>query len=186
MWIYLSWWLVLFGARLAYAIEHASFRGEFRDVLSHPRARELVAARIAQLTTEALVHGTLAPSPREIARTLKVPQQMVIEVVFLLRAAQLVTLDRRGGLRPTKAPADLTLADVSAAVGGLPKQLRKPELDNKGSEFQQVERLFSTIDATILDRLGQVSWASLVDGLDPEKQAVSSAARSRERASQNP
>src|SRR5207248_8399970 len=50
MWIYVSWWLMLFGARLSYAVEHAAFRGEFMDLITHPRARELVAARVAQLT----------------------------------------------------------------------------------------------------------------------------------------
>ncbi|MHB8872747.1 MAG: YhjD/YihY/BrkB family envelope integrity protein [Myxococcaceae bacterium] len=178
MWIYVSWWLVLFGARLAYAVEHASFRGEFMDLLSHPRAKEIVAARIAQLTAAAYSSGAEAPGSAEIARRLRAPEQMVREIIGLLEKAGLLLVERRGGLRPAKNPSELTLADVSAAVGGVAKLLRKGATEPKSPEFQEVERLFSAVDDASVERLSRVSWASLVPVAE-EKPALAP-------ASQNP
>ncbi len=162
MWIYLSWWLVLFGARLAYAVEHASFRGEFMDLLAHPRAKEIVAARIAQLTAAAVASGAPSPGSAELARRLRAPEQMVREIAALLEKAGLLVVEKGGGFKPAKNPSELSLADVSAAVGGVAKLLRGRGIEPKSSEFQEVERWFSEVDDASVDRLRQVSWASLV------------------------
>jgi membrane protein len=162
MWIFVTWWLVLFGARLSYAVEHAAFRGEFMELMSHPRAKEIVAARIAQLVAAAYSTGAESPGSAEIARKLRAPEQMVREVINLLENAELLVVERRGGLRPAKALSELTLADVSAAVGGVAKLLRKGTVEPKSPEFQEVERLFSAVDDASVETLSQVTWASLV------------------------
>jgi membrane protein len=163
MWIYVSWWLVLFGARLAYAVEHASFRGEFMELLTHPRSKEIIAARIAQLTAEATLTSAQPPAPADLARRVSAPEQTVREIIHLLEAAGLVVLSQKtGGLSPAKDPTLLTLADLSAAVGGVAKLLRRGPTDLQSSEFQQVEHLFLAIDDASVQRLSEVSWASLV------------------------
>ena len=48
MCVYVSWYVILSGARLAYAVEHADFHDEFSDLLEHPRSNELIASRIAE------------------------------------------------------------------------------------------------------------------------------------------
>ncbi|MBI3183606.1 MAG: YihY/virulence factor BrkB family protein [Myxococcales bacterium] len=159
-WVYVTWWLVLFGARLSYAVEHAEFRGEFLDLVYHPRARELIGAAIARHVTSALAAGRPAPTGREIARQIRVPAQMVLEVVHLLEKAGLLEL-RRGGLLPAKEPSTLSLADVSAAVGGVAKLLRPTSAVQKIAEFQELERVFGAVDDATVERLSKVSWSSL-------------------------
>src|SRR5512140_3272589 len=78
-WIYLTWLLVLFGARLAYAVEHAAAGGLLRALGEHPRARELVAARIAEEVTLAQLAATAPPTARELSRLLEVSEERVRE-----------------------------------------------------------------------------------------------------------
>lgn len=159
LWLYLSWWLVLFGARLSYVVEHAEFRGQFLDLADHPRARELVGAGIAQLTAAAHAKGAPPPSAREIAGRLRVPPKLVLEVAHLLAKAGLIQL-QHGGLWPARNPAELTLADLSAAVGGVAKLLSgAPSL---AGELHRIGRLFAEVDELSVHRLARMSWASLV------------------------
>ncbi len=137
------------------------------DLLAHPRAKELVAVRIAQLTAIAVADGTSAPTATEISRQLRVPAQMVIEIIQLLVESKLVVMTRRGGLSPSKDIAELNLADVSAAVGGLPRQLRRNPDEPRISEFQEVERLFTAIDEARVVELSHVSWANLARSRNP-------------------
>ncbi len=175
MWVYLSWWLLLFGARLAYAIEQAGFRFEFMDLGGHPRSKELVGAGVARLVTKARLLGEPPPTVKSAARALGVPQQLVQETVARLEKAALLSRDRRGELRPTREPAQLTLAELSAALGGTAKLVRTEEPLCKTPEFQQLERLFRQGDEAGTKALEQVTWSSLVDEENPLKSSASAA-----------
>lgn len=170
LWIYVSWLIVLMGARLAYAVQHASFRGVILDLERHPRARELIAARIAQLTTTALLDGFPAPTAKKIARSLEVPDQTLFEIVELMEQAGLLVRIKRGGLRPARPPADLTLADVAAAVGGIAALLPRSADDfAKAPEFQTVEAMFQGLDHVAIERLKHVTWDKLASKAMPSK-----------------
>lgn len=170
LWIYVSWLIVLTGARLAYAVQHASFRGVILDLERHPRARELIAARIAQLTTVALMDGHPAPTAKQLARSLEVPDQTMFEIVELMEQAGLLTRIKRGGLRPARSPAELTLADVAAAVGGIAALLPRSADDfAKAPEFQTVEAMFQGLDHVAVDRLKNVTWDKLASKAAPSK-----------------
>ncbi|MFL5319578.1 MAG: YhjD/YihY/BrkB family envelope integrity protein [Myxococcaceae bacterium] len=172
LWIYVSWIIVLSGARLAYAVQHATYRGVILDLERHPRARELVAARVAQLITTALLQARRPPRPRELAATLQVPDSTINEIVELMVAAGLITRIKGGGLRPSRSPQDLTLADVAGAVGGIARLLpRSAEEFAKAPEFQDVEALFQTLDDASLDRLRTVTWESLTPKTSPPRPA---------------
>jgi membrane protein len=159
MWIYVSWCIVLFGARLAYAVEHADFRGEFMDLTTHPRTRELLAARVAQQTALAVATKSLGPTARELGFRLNVPGQLVRDIVGQLKDAGLVKVDGRGHITPIRDPAQLTLADLSEAVGGSASSQAKHPGDSV--YYGPFARLFETADQANLERLKQVSWASL-------------------------
>ncbi len=167
VWIYLSWLLVLFGARLSYAVEHARMRGVLTDLGTHPRARELIATRLAQLITACFERGLPAPTPRELSRSLAMPGQRVNEVLDLLLDAGLLTrAGRRGGLSPGREPSRLTLADISAAVGGVAKLRRQPAPSLKGSEYEEVEALFAAADDASAARLESVTWSHIATRLE--------------------
>ncbi len=166
MWLYISWCLILFGARLAYAVEHAAFRGAFMDLQEHPRARELLATRIAQVTTRAFLENVPAPTAGLIATRLGVPAQLVNEVVHQLETAELLAVGRKGELRPRSDPAKLTLADVSAAVGGVAMLVRRDTHPSRSAGFNELEKIFAVGDDASVEKLSQISWESLAEGSD--------------------
>ena len=155
MWIYVSWMIVLLGARVAYTVQHVSYRGVLLALERHPRARELVAARVAQLITRAFLEGTPPPTPRRIARQLSLPDATTRETLGLLSDAGLV---RKAGLGvvPARAPEELTVGDISLAVGGL------ASLGTGGAEpSSPLEALFESADASTLAHLSGMSWTAL-------------------------
>ncbi|MGE6760826.1 YhjD/YihY/BrkB family envelope integrity protein [Corallococcus interemptor] len=167
-WVYVSWLVMLFGARLSYAVEHVSFRDSLFAFGSHPRAHELVAARVAQDVTLCWVDGRTPPLPRELATRLRVPESLVHEVVDRLVEARLLERARRGGLRPARDPADITLADTTLAVHGV--------MITGGSDtwtgprapgFEQFEPLFQAADCAGVDLLRRTRWLDLVTALRP-------------------
>lgn len=164
MWLYLSWCLVLFGARLSYAVEHAAYRGLFLDLQHHPRARELLAARIAQLAARAWIEKAKPPTGGELARRLGVPAQLVGEVLFQMETAALISVGKKGEVRPTRDPGQLTLADVSAAVGGVAMLVRRDDSVSNTMGFDEVDRIFSVGDDASVEKLSAISWQSLADG----------------------
>ncbi|MCP3145078.1 YhjD/YihY/BrkB family envelope integrity protein [Pyxidicoccus xibeiensis] len=167
-WVYVSWLLLLFGARLSYAVEHAAFRDSLFAFGTHPRADELVASRIAQETTLAWVDGTQAPTPRELATRLRVPESLVHEVVDRMVDADLLERLRRGGLRPARDPATLTLADTTLAVHGVMISGGAESWDGpRAPGFEQLEPLFQAADCAGIDLLRRTRWLDLVVPLRP-------------------
>lgn len=161
LWVDISWMLVLFGARLAYAIENFEVRTEFKDLMSHPRSREIIAGRIAQLAARAQMGGSPAPTLKALTRKLGVPQQMLREVVLQLEGAGLITVGRRGELLPSRDPETLTVADLSAAVGGVAMRPGKDTQSKRSLEYQEFERLFAGVDQGSVETLSRISWAAL-------------------------
>ncbi|MBE4749970.1 YihY family inner membrane protein [Corallococcus sp. ZKHCc1 1396] len=167
-WVYVSWLVMLFGARLSYAVEHVSFRDSLFAFGTHPRAYELVAARVAQDVTLCWVDGRTPPLPRELATHLRVPESLVHEVVDRLVEARLLERGRRGGLRPARDPAELTLADTTLAVHGVmisggPETWTGP----RAPGFEQFEPLFQAADCAGVDLLRRTRWMDLVTPLRP-------------------
>lgn len=167
LWVDISWMLVLFGARLAYAVEHIEVRAEFKDLVTHPRSRELIAGRVAQLAARAMLTGTPAPSVKALTRQLAVPQQMLREVVAQLEAAGLIVVGRDGALVPARHPSSLTVAQLSAAVGGVAMRPGKETQDKRSLEYQEFERLFAEVDQANVEKLSRISWAALAGPEEP-------------------
>lgn len=167
MWIYVAWYIVLSGARLAYAVEHMDFHDEFQDLLEHPRSTELIASRIAEEVARAAIVGVSAPSTRNLSTLLRLPEQRVREIVGLLVARGLLSVSVRGGLKPGRDLAELTLADISAAVGGTARVSNR----ERARHYDSVARLFTSVDETSIEKLKAISWADLAkEGpVKPEK-----------------
>jgi membrane protein len=166
-WVYVSWLLLLFGARLSYAVEHAAFRDSLFAFGTHPRANELVAARIAQETTLAWVDGVQPPTPRELATRLRVPESLVHEVVDRMVEAELLERQRKGGLRPARDPATLTLADTTLAVHGVMISGGGSWDGPRAPGFEQVEPLFQAADCAGIEMLRRTRWLDLLVSVRP-------------------
>lgn len=168
-WVYVSWYVVLSGARLAYAVEHADFHDEFRDLLSHPRSEELIATRIAQLIARARVAQVPGPSSLGLAAQLRLPTQRIEEAVARLTNAGLIRVDA-GALVPSKDLVDLTVADISMAMGGAARTLTRERLSRTG-QFDSAARLFADADEASVEKLKRITWADLALLVEAEPKA---------------
>lgn len=161
-WLYVDWLIFLVGARLSYAVEHATFRDSLWAFGAHPRARELVAARVAQEITLAWFDGAAPPVPRELALRLRVAEATVHEVVDDLERAELIERHRRGGILPARHPAELTLAELTLAVHGVydpvaPRGWSPPQ----ALGFETVDAFFREADGLGLEVLRRTRWLDL-------------------------
>lgn len=168
-WVYVSWYVVLSGARLAYAVEHADFHDEFRDLLSHPRSEELIATRIAQLIARARVAQVPGPSSLGLAAQLRLPTQRIEEAVARLTNAGLIRIEA-GALIPSKDLVDLTVADISMAMGGAARTLTRERLSRTG-QFDSAARLFADADEASVEKLKRITWADLALLVEVEPKA---------------
>ncbi|HYV43647.1 MAG TPA: YhjD/YihY/BrkB family envelope integrity protein [Myxococcaceae bacterium] len=161
-WIYVSWILVLFGARLAYAVEHASYLRVYGHLGDTPRTRELIAAQIAHQVTLAHYKGQPAPTARDLARKLDVPLELAGYLVDRMKRARLLSEVGRAGLVPARPPEELSVADASRAVGGMGSLPPLPLDPDKAAEFQHVDRLFRGLDQEAAHALERVMWTDLI------------------------
>ena len=167
-WVYVAWYIVLAGARLAYAVEHADFNDAFRDHLEHPRSQELIACRIAELLTRGVQGGLLGLSTRSLAAELKMPEQRVIELSTRLVEAGLLTLSSpQRLLAPARAPEELTVADISAAVGGVARLVSQDRSSGTG-QFETVAAYFGAADRATVEKLKEISWVDLARAQGPD------------------
>lgn len=180
-WIYVSWLLVLFGARLAYALDAVTLRGLAAVTRGHPRARELLAAHVIQVATLAQLRGEHPPLRRELASRWRVADAFLGETLDQLAAAQLIELGWQGGVRPAGDPDTHTLADISRAVGGVGAHLDEPALREwQEHDFAEIQRLFNDADSLAIGRLGHMTWRELalksIEAVSTAPGAASSAA----------
>ncbi|WP_225410843.1 YhjD/YihY/BrkB family envelope integrity protein [Stigmatella hybrida] len=161
-WIYVSWLIILCGARLSYAVEHAAFRDSLWAFGTHPRALELVAARAAIDATRAWMDGLPPPLPRQLAAQLRVPESFVHDAIERMEKAQLLAFTRKGGICPARDPSELTLADVAFAIHGVSIAGGLETWNGpRAPGFEQVEPLFQAADCATAEVLRQTRWIDL-------------------------
>jgi membrane protein len=114
-WLYLSWGIVLFGARLAFVIQHAPEVIAGAPRASTPAGRELLAGQALVEVVRAFQQGTPAPAPERLARQLRGGPELLLALDRLSQAGLLKRL-ANGGLVPARAPETITLFDVRRAL----------------------------------------------------------------------
>jgi membrane protein len=131
LWLYVSWTLVLFGARLSFVVQHARVlaRGHAPQGQGTALGRELLAARVMLEIALAYRAGAPAPDPGEVALRVRTFGEPVRDIVDTLRAKGLVLEVAGGGLVPTRPLEGITLADVRRAVSGEPPTIAGDSAD---------------------------------------------------------
>jgi membrane protein len=117
-WLFVSWTLLLFGARLAYVFQ---YRGTL--VARGPRGdsavgRELVAGQALLAIARAFDGAEPAPDAGELAMRIGASADETSEAVAALRQRGVVLGLADGGLVPARSLEKITLLDVRRAVGG--------------------------------------------------------------------
>jgi len=164
LWLYLSWLVVLAGARLAYALQNARFHSIWPVLVGHPRGRELAAVRVVQHLTRAWLEQEHAPDRASLARDIELPEDVVQPILEALRDADLVHEGRHSGWSPARDPAHLTLGQVTAALWGT--ALGSPgDLDPSlpARDLAQIDALLLATDVEASRKLQSWSWVDLAD-----------------------
>ena len=119
-WIYVSWTILLFGARASFVVQHA--RVLLAGHAPEPTAlgRELLAARVMLELALDYAEGRPPTDPGDIAVRLQTFGEPVREVVGALRMGGLVRDTAGGGLVPARPLDRITLADVRRVTSGGP------------------------------------------------------------------
>lgn len=115
-WLFVSWTILLFGARLAYVVQYASqlIRGTSRSRIG----REILAGQALLRIARAFDAREPAPDNGTVAAALQATAEEAGEVLAALRGAGLVVALTEGGLVPARPLEQITLLDVRRAVLG--------------------------------------------------------------------
>jgi membrane protein len=117
-WLFLAWSIFLFGARLAFVLQHHRSLLDFHDAEGTALARELLAARALLAVALAWWDGDRPPDPGEVADRLDAPAEPVRAVLARLEAAGLVAEEEDGGLTPARPLTHVALSDVRQVIAG--------------------------------------------------------------------
>lgn len=117
LWAYLSWILVLFGARVAWAAQNSS-AALSSDVIERPVGRELIAAQVLRLIAQAFHDGSSPPVAATMADELQTADTPVLEALEQLQRAGLIREITDGGWQPALPLSRIRLAHVYKAVHG--------------------------------------------------------------------
>jgi len=169
LWLYISWTLLLFGARVAFVVQHARQLLRSHEPEPTPLGRELLAARALLTVARAYRRGAPPPEPGEVAAELEVLVEPVRDVLSQLRSSGLLLEAAGGGLVPGRPLDQLTLADVRRELAGRP-----PRPEGAGEEAL-VASLLARAEGGAAAELSAVSLAELCARLDGPEAAARTA-----------
>lgn len=119
IWIYLSWVILLFGASVAFYVQHPEYLSSqgSEPVLSN-RLREQLALSIASLAAGRFLNGERGPSLDEYTQRLHVPGRTLAEIVGALEARGLLvqSAERPAAYLPARDPDMITVQQLLDAV----------------------------------------------------------------------
>jgi len=164
LWLYLSWFIVLAGARLAYALQNARFQSVWPALVAHPRGRELAAVRVVQHLTRDWLEQGRAPDRASLARDIELPEDVVQPILEALRDADLVHEGRHSGWSPARDPAQLNLGQVVAALWGQGLGVPDgPDPSLPAPDLAEIDSVLLACDTEASRRLKSWSWVDLAD-----------------------
>lgn len=158
LWLFVSWTILLFGARLAFVLQYAS---ALRRGARHPvskTGREILAGEAMLAVARAYDGGARPPDAADVAAELGVQAEDAGDALAALRQANLVVALQDGGLVPCRPLEKITLEDVKRAVTGAGAG------PSAGAGTGLVARFVTDVEAESLRRLAQVTFRQLCEG----------------------
>ena len=157
-WIYLSWSIFLFGARLAFVLQHHRAlvaQEEQGDAMG----REMLAVRALLEVALAWWDGARAPDAGEVADRIDSAAEPVRDVLAMLEEAGFVTESAEGRLAPARPLDRVSLADVRRVVAGPP-----PRREGGGAAAV-VGALLDEGEGAAVERLSRTTLSDLCKSL---------------------
>jgi membrane protein len=155
LWLFLSWAILLFGARLAYVFQYASALRPGAGLAAPGTAREILAGDAMVAISRAFDRGEEPLDAGDVASRLGVPPEEVGEVLGQMRDAGLLVVAAEGGLLPARPLERITLLDVRSAVAGAPGAA--------DPAAPLVERIVREVESEAAQRLAASTLRSLLD-----------------------
>lgn len=118
LWLYISWLVVLIGAKITFAFQNVdAYEFMTDDVHLSPRLRQILCLRITHLVVKRFDKGEAPPSSIDLSNELTIPLPLVNKLVYhLLLSGVLVEIRlahlQSGGYQPAKNIDHLTIKDV--------------------------------------------------------------------------
>ncbi|WP_418318355.1 YhjD/YihY/BrkB family envelope integrity protein [Piscinibacter sakaiensis] len=173
IWLYLSWLVLLFGASIAFYVQHPEYlyAGGGEPRLSN-RVRERLALSVMSLAAGRFQRGEPAPALHDFTRAFGVPSHSMLVVVdALLRSRMLCATDAEPSTYiPARDPAQIPVAAILQAVRAAgedmfmtPAQLPAPA---------PVEAALAKIDQAVDAGLGGISLRELATPAAVERVAA--------------
>jgi len=179
-WLYVSWLIVLFGAQLAFAYQHATtyYKEAFGDEPSQTY-RERVACRLFFEVARDFFLARPPTDPDRAATELAIPRRMLEGVVTDLGAGAFVRKVDGNGLVPATDLAHVSVADI---VGFL-RSGKGAQLGIKDDDaMAQLDRALEGEELARTARAASATFRDLVVQLEPSAVAASPASSTHERA----
>jgi membrane protein len=156
LWLYLSWSILLFGARLSYLVQYALVLIKGTPHPGSNIGREILAGRVMLAVARAFDSGGGdAPDGGELATQLALDADDAGEAIAALRQGGLVVAVADGGLVPARPLEKINLEDVRRAVIGA------EEAEARGGGL--VGEIVSGAEDAAAARLAAVSFRELCD-----------------------
>ncbi len=165
-WLFVSWSILLFGARLAFVIQYAAALREGGPAATSQAGKEILAGQALLQIARAYDRGEAAPDPGDVGNWLGSSAEEAGEVLAALRNANLVVALADGGLVPARSIERITLLDVRRAVAGASTAVP--------SSRGPIGQIIKEIEVQAESRLAQVSLRELLDRPSGPKGATSS------------
>jgi len=164
--LYFSWWIMLFGAQVAYAFQNRNvYVQEKRAESVTQSAREYVALRIMVYLAKRFERGEPPPTQLDIATELAVPSRLVGRVLQPLMDVRLVyevALEKEHGYAPARPIETIICWDILKTLRGDhgPELLTRDDgtRDIVCAEFERIlaaeQRAANLSIKEIVDRIG--------------------------------
>lgn len=178
LWLFLSWAILLFGARLAFVVQFASALLRAGPHPASRTGREIVAGEAMLQVARAFDRGDAPPDEGEVATRLGVQAEDAAEALARLKQAALVVAVSDGGLVPARPLERITLGDVRRAVVG--DEGAAPD----GS--RAVARIVSDVELEASRKLAETTFRALCEEGRGGKAAPESAPKAGEQAPARP
>jgi len=157
LWLFVSWAILLFGARLAFVVQYASALMREAPQPSSRTGREILAGQAMLAVARAYDRaGAKAPDAGDLATELGVRTEDAADAVAALKQANLLVSVAEGGLVPCRPLEKITLEDVRRAVAGA-----EP---SAGGGSGAIASFVNGVEQESLRRLAQVTFRELCDG----------------------
>ncbi len=154
LWLYLSWTIFLFGARLAFVLQHHRALVE-KEEEGNGTGRELLAVRALLEVALSLWDGAKAPDAGEVADRIDSPAEPVRDVLGALEEAGYLTESDDGSLAPARPLSRITLADVHRVIAGPPARA------SDGGTAAMLAELLGEGESAAVERLSRTNLEDL-------------------------